>query len=156
MNFYCLKNPGIAIHGLRYWQDPDVSDGDDSGCFSAIEQVTFEGALFGDHTSLFDSDGDGLSDEFEISEGMDPASAAVCELEGLVCLCGIENHGIENSLAKKAANACKKYGQGNNNAAANILEAFINEVEAQGGIHIPPSVAEMLIDYAMAACQSLQ
>jgi len=156
MNFYCLKNPGIAIHGLRYWQDPDVSDGDDSGCFSAIEQVTFEGALFGDHTSLFDSDGDGLSDEFEISEGMDPALAAVCELEGLVCLCGIENGGIENSLAKKAEKACRKHQQGNNNASANMLNAFINEVEAQCGVHITQAVADILSSYAMAAWQALQ
>ncbi len=111
MTFYFVpqletRNLAIAIHGLRYWQDPDLSDGDQSGCFTAIESVTFEGALFGDHTSLFDSDGDGLSDEFEISEGMDPNAAAVCELEGLVCMCGIQNQGIENSLAVVAVRAC--------------------------------------------------
>lgn len=155
MSCFIAENPVIAIHGLRRWQDPDLTDGDRSGCFTAIEEVTFEGALFGDHTSTFDTDGDGLSDGFEISLGMDPAVPAVCELEGLVCRCGIENPGIENSLEKKAANACKKYQRGNTTAARNILNAFINEVQAQAGVHIPPAVAEMLINYALAALGSL-
>ncbi|MBI5188983.1 MAG: hypothetical protein HZA07_08000, partial [Nitrospirae bacterium] len=44
----------------------------------------------------------------------------------------ITNKGIENSLDVKLDNAKKKLEQGNNTAAKNILNAFINEVEAQG------------------------
>jgi len=97
-----------------------------------------------------------LSDEFEISAGMDPNSAAVCEMEGLVYMCGIENGGIANSLAGKAENACRKHQQGNDNAAVNKLNAFINEVEAQRGKHIPEGVADVLAGYAAAAGQSLE
>jgi len=161
MTFYFVpqletRKLAIAIHGLRWWQDPDLTDGDQSGCLTSIESVKFEGALFDEHTSMFDSDGDGLSDGFEISEGMDPNSAAVCELEGLVCLYDLENGGIANSLAGKAENACRKHQQGNDNAAVNKLNAFINEVEAQRGKHIPEGVADVLAGYAAAAGQSLE
>lgn len=44
----------------------------------------------------------------------------------------ITNKGIENSLDVKLDNAKAKLNQGNTIAAKNILEAFINEVEAQG------------------------
>lgn len=161
MTFYFVpqietRNLAIAIHGLRYYKDPDPSDGDDSGCFTALEGVTFEGGLLDEHTQNFDSDGDGLADDFEISEGMDPSTPAVCDLEGLVYRSGIQNRGIENSLARKAANACKRYEQGNNNTACNIINAFINEVEAQSGVHIPEDVADILVTFASAASQALQ
>ncbi len=44
----------------------------------------------------------------------------------------ITNKGIEQSLDAKLDNARKKLEQGKNDAAKNILIAFINEVEAQG------------------------
>lgn len=59
----------------------------------------------------------------------------------------IKNAGIEQSLDAKLDNAKKKIEQGNIEAAKNILNAFINEVEAQGcttyedcssGKHISP------------------
>lgn len=43
----------------------------------------------------------------------------------------ITNQGVEQSLDAKLDNAKMKITQGNANAAKNILEAFINEVEAQ-------------------------
>lgn len=48
----------------------------------------------------------------------------------------ITNQGIENNLDAKLENAKKKLEQGNANAARNVLEAFINEVEAQNGKHL--------------------
>jgi len=149
------RNLAIAIHGLRWWQDPDLADGDDSGCFTALESVTFQGGLLPEHTQLFDSDGDGLADGYEISLGLDPLAASVCELECLVYSSRIDNQGVENSLASKAANACRKYQKGNNIAAGNILNAFSNEVEAQRGNHIPESVADILVTYAEAVGQAL-
>ncbi len=44
----------------------------------------------------------------------------------------ITNKGIEQSLDAKLSAAKKKLEQGRNDAAKNILSAFINEVEAQG------------------------
>ncbi len=44
----------------------------------------------------------------------------------------IDNSGIVNSLDAKLDNAKKKMIQGENNTAKNILNAFINDVEAQG------------------------
>lgn len=48
----------------------------------------------------------------------------------------ITNKGIENSLDAKLENAKMEIMQGNNNTAKNILEAFINEVEAQKDKHL--------------------
>lgn len=48
----------------------------------------------------------------------------------------ITNQGIEQSLDAKLENAKKKLEQGNTNAAKNILEAFLNEVEAQKDKHL--------------------
>ena len=65
----------------------------------------------------------------------------------------IKNAGIENSLDAKLDNAKKKIEQGNIEAAKNILNAFINEVEAQGcvtyedcssGKHITPEAYALL------------
>lgn len=48
----------------------------------------------------------------------------------------IKNAGIEQSLDAKLDNAKKKIEQGNTNAAKNILNAFLNEVEAQKDKHL--------------------
>lgn len=65
----------------------------------------------------------------------------------------IKNKGIEQSLDAKLDNAKKKLEQGNNSAAKNILNAFINEVEAQGcatyencpsGKHLTPEAYALL------------
>lgn len=48
----------------------------------------------------------------------------------------IMNKGIEQSLNTKLENAKKKIAQGNTTAAKNILNAFINEVEAQKDKHL--------------------
>ena len=87
---------------------------------------------------------------------MDPSGAAICDLEGLVYRSGIQNHGIENSLARKAANACAAYDRGQNHTACNILNAFMNEVEAQRGVHIQEVIADILITYASAAYHAMQ
>jgi hypothetical protein len=44
----------------------------------------------------------------------------------------IKNKGIEQSLDAKLDNAKKKITEGDNESAKNIINAFINEVEAQG------------------------
>lgn len=56
--------------------------------------------------------------------------------------------GIRNGLLHKARNAQERAEAGNNDAASNILGAFINEVQAQSGHHIAPADAERLVALA--------
>lgn len=56
--------------------------------------------------------------------------------------------GIRTSLLQKARNAQAQAEGGNGNAAANILDAFINEVQAQRGVHIDPADADRLVSLA--------
>lgn len=60
-------------------------------------------------------------------------------------------HGIENSLDSKldrAIEALVDVSMGNNGSAINVMQAFINAVEAQSGNQIPTSDATMLTDFA--------
>ena len=57
----------------------------------------------------------------------------------------ISNKGVFNSLLAKLEAAQAALGKGNATAAANKLEAFINELMAQGGKHITVEAAEALI-----------
>ncbi|GAB4536928.1 MAG: hypothetical protein Fur0020_05280 [Thermodesulfovibrionia bacterium] len=70
-----------------------------------------------------------------------------------VSLGWIKNEGIENSLDAKMENAGKKIEAGDTKTAKNILNAFINEVEAQGcetyekcpeGKHLTPEAYALL------------
>ncbi len=58
--------------------------------------------------------------------------------------------GIENSLISKLNNAQKAMEKGNNGTAINMLNAFINAVEAQRGKKISDEVADELIAQATA------
>jgi len=59
----------------------------------------------------------------------------------------LKDNGLYTSLKKKAENAIKQHGQGNNHAAINILNAFINEVNAQKGKKIDEWEAENVLIY---------
>lgn len=72
--------------------------------------------------------------------------------DGLLALIGqmlaaglIDNEGIANSLTAKVANA---QNAANDQAADNIMQAFINQVEAQAGQHIAQDAAAVLINAA--------
>jgi len=56
----------------------------------------------------------------------------------------ITNKGIFNSLDQKLDNARKQLQRGNNRAAKNVLEAFINEVEAQKEKHLSSEAYALL------------
>lgn len=58
----------------------------------------------------------------------------------------ITNQGVANSLDQKLENARKQLERGNNKAAKNILEALLNEVEAQKDKHLT-SEAYALLKY---------
>jgi len=55
---------------------------------------------------------------------------------------------IKNSLTSKVDNALKSLDKGEDGAAINMLNAFINQVEAQRGKKISEEAADMLIAYA--------
>ncbi len=58
----------------------------------------------------------------------------------------IDNRGIANSLDSKLDNARKKLASGDSTTAKNMLNAFVNEVEAQNGKHLT-SEAYALLKY---------
>jgi hypothetical protein len=60
----------------------------------------------------------------------------------------ISNVGVVNSLLVKVAAADDALARQKTNAAVRILVAFINEVEAQAGIHIDAMHAEHMIMHA--------
>lgn len=63
-----------------------------------------------------------------------------------VSLGWIDNRGIANSLDSKLDNARNKLAAGDSTAARNMLNAFVNEVEAQNGKHLT-SEAYALLKY---------
>ncbi len=63
---------------------------------------------------------------------------------------------LQNSLTGKLDNAQQKLAQGQTNAAANELQAFINQVQAQRGKKISIAAADDLIAQAQAIIAQLQ
>lgn len=62
----------------------------------------------------------------------------------------VDHPGVANSLTSKLQNALKARDRGNFKAFENILNAFINEVEAQSGKKIDAGYAATLIEWANA------
>jgi hypothetical protein len=67
----------------------------------------------------------------------------------------ITNEGIVQSLLAKLNRAQNAYDRGQINAAINALNAFINEVQAQGGIHIVTPHDQHLIEHAQHVIHAL-
>jgi hypothetical protein len=83
------------------------------------------------------------------------AYEAPVKIEGLIackerCFAsgGIDNRGVANSLGQKLEAAKAALDRGKTSVAVNILNAFVNELEAQSGKHISPRCADLLIGYA--------
>jgi len=70
------------------------------------------------------------------------------DLTDLLKLNLITNHGIANSLQQKIDNAWKQKNKGQIKAASNMLQAFINEVNAQEGKAITKDAANILLSDA--------
>ncbi len=67
----------------------------------------------------------------------------------------INNKGVYQSLLAKANNAVALNDQGNSEAAVNLLNALINELEAQRGNHVDANAADMLIMHAEMAIDEI-
>ena len=111
-----------------------------------------------------DDDNDGIPDTEDLcplenpqglDANLDGCTDTVCDLASVIQSLGL-HHGIENSLVQKASNACAKFNEGNTEAAINMLNAFINEVEAQRGKKISEEDAGMLIQFAQNAILQMQ
>ncbi|MCK4849989.1 MAG: hypothetical protein KAT11_01495 [Phycisphaerae bacterium] len=63
---------------------------------------------------------------------------------------------IKNSLASKVNNALKSVDKEKDTAAINVLEALINQIEAQRGNKISDEAADMLIAYANALIAQIE
>lgn len=78
-----------------------------------------------------------------------PAEAyTISGLSELANLTVIQDQGVKNSLVSKAENALRAYNNGDIIAAKNILNAFINQIEAQRAKKIDVQTTDMLINYA--------
>ncbi|MHC4432495.1 MAG: choice-of-anchor Q domain-containing protein, partial [Planctomycetota bacterium] len=86
---------------------------------------------------------------YEFQNPLQHAAAKAMQLVDDVEALGLPA-GIEKSLVSKVENAINSIQKGQTKAAANKLEAFINEVEAQRGKKIPPDDADELITAAQA------
>lgn len=67
----------------------------------------------------------------------------------------VDNHGICNSLLQKLRHALDKADGGQPGVAVNVLNAFINEVEAQTGKHISRRAALLLISDAQQLTEQM-
>ena len=127
--------------------------------WAIIDGFSYPYLLWGE-PPLLDSDDDGVLDvedlcPFEDSGGVDAdLNGCVDTVAGLqdVIISASVSGEIANqtnaSLTSKMDNVVSNVDRENYATAINVLQAFINEVEAQSGKKIDPETAEMLIEYA--------
>jgi hypothetical protein len=83
----------------------------------------------------------------EIAESLDGFDSTLPAL--------IPNKGIRNSLQVKLDHFMKDYRQGNYKVSLNMINAFLNELNAQRGKHVSESAYQTLKGYADTIVQSL-
>ena len=125
------KNPDTDADG--------VIDGEEIDYWTALGLTKQEAMYF---IGEPDMDSDGICDSVENL----PTVIARLDLQ----------EGIENELTSVVENAAKSLARGNNRAAIQQFQAFINKIQAQRGKKIPEGLAEMLIRYAQSVIQQIQ
>ena len=123
------------IEGVSYpyfsWQTPPVVDSDNDGILDVDDACPLEDA------SGFDANSDGCIDNVA---GLQQVINTLPD--------DVLSDEIVNSLTSKVDNALKSFDKENDEAAINMLGAFVNQVEAQRGKKISEEAADMLIKYA--------
>ena len=110
---------------------------------ASFEAVTDTGVI-----SDYSIDYSSVPEEPTIIERIVTIQDVITEIEISHQLNLIDNNGIKNSLIKKLNNAQRQLESNRKNTTTNILNAFVNEVEAQKGKHIDLDTAELLIEDA--------
>ena len=129
--------------GGNYWSDYKEE-------YPGAEEL--DGSGIWDTPYVIDEDN---QDNFPLMEPLTPSppipttiGELKTEIEELGSEGEIDNQGIVNSLIAKLNAAQKLIEDGKIDQAKNILNAFINQVQAQSGKHITPEVADILIESA--------
>jgi len=80
-----------------------------------------------------------------------PTTAGITNVIGRFLSSGaIDNYGIANALTNKLSTAQSFISAGDNQTAINVLQALLNQLNAQSGKHIAPSAASVLISDTQA------
>ncbi len=114
-----------------------------------------------------DVDGDGVGDVCDICPDEDATGfdangdGCIDTVDGLTDIIetlpdDVLSDEVKNSLVSKVENALKSIDKENDEAAINVLEAFINQIEAQRGKKISEEAADILIEYAENIIAQLQ
>jgi 2',3'-cyclic-nucleotide 2'-phosphodiesterase (5'-nucleotidase family) len=114
---------------------------------TAIVSAGYYGRWLGQVDVTIDKDAKKLFvDNYQLNTitGLVTLEGLTADLIGYFEAGDISNKGVFNSLLTKLEGAQAALGRGNVTAAANKLEAFINEVMAQNGKHVAPEAAEAL------------
>ena len=141
-----LVNP--AIHYNNIWNN-------EFGINNQVEEINLDATLnwWGHNSGPYhpDTNPDGLGDAVSDYVDYEPwltiptISWTISNIDEEVA-----HPGVANSLTSKLQNALKALDRGNINAFENILNAFINQVEAQSGKKIEAEYAATLIEWANA------
>ncbi|MFW9941593.1 MAG: LamG-like jellyroll fold domain-containing protein [Candidatus Thorarchaeota archaeon] len=138
-SFTSIRDAVTGIHAL--YVNGEIKSSDE---WHDVPTTSQQNLLIGKHFSwgadyLFY---EGLIDDIRIYNGALPTESVglIYTLESIDI-----HHGILNSLWAKLNSALRSLSNGNTNAAINVLNAFINEVEAQQGKKISESDADDLI-----------
>ena len=126
------------------------------------DQANVDGDALGDACDP-DLDGDGIpsgwdrcpdENDVRLDADADGCLDRACDLPPMIPLVRADE-GVRNSLQVKADQACEKARDGHTNAARGALNAFINEAEAQAGVHVGARHASALVRFARNALETL-
>lgn len=145
----------------NYWGTTDCSEIEARMPFTVGLYEPFLDAPYPDGEPMYclsDSDGDGIPDDedacpYEDATGFDAdQNGCIDTLDGLQEMIetlpdDVLADEIKNSLVSKVNNALNSVDKEKDDAAINMLEAFINQIGAQSGKKISTEVVDMITTY---------
>jgi hypothetical protein len=146
----------MATQAGGYAMDITISDKNDKIWFSNdsnvnLDRIVSPGKVYTYEVSFDHNDINNLHITKEVtSSELKTSTQAASDLNW------IDNKGVLNSLMQKLENAEAAFARGQDDSAVNMLNAFINEINAQRGKHIKAEAADMLISDAQAFIQKIQ